>query len=264
MRNALGIDQPEVRKNLANKIKPSMTLPKDLNPQHLPKHIAVIMDGNGRWAKKQGLPRMVGHSKGVAALKQMIIFCRDWGIETLTAYAFSTENWKRPFEEIHFLMTLFERTLDHELEAIHQEGVRITFIGDLEVLPQSLQLVMQLATRKTAENDAIHLQVAINYGSRHEQVKVCYQIAELVQQGQLLPSEVNEHLLEQFLDTAGTDDPDFLIRTSGEQRLSNFLLWQMAYTEMYFTDTLWPDFGDAELHQALLIYQNRNRRFGKI
>jgi undecaprenyl diphosphate synthase len=264
MRNALGVDQQGVQKNLAVKIKSPLPLPNDLNPQHLPKHIAVIMDGNGRWAKKQGLPRMVGHSKGVAALKQMLRCCSDWGIETLTTYAFSTENWKRPFEEIHFLMTLFERTLDRELEEMHLAGVRITFIGDLEVLPQSLQLVMQLATSKTAENNAIHLQVAINYGSRHEQVKVCYQIAELVQQGKLLPSEVNEHLLEQFLDTAGTHDPDLLIRTSGEQRLSNFLLWQMAYTEIYFTDTLWPDFDAAELHQALFVYQNRNRRFGKI
>ncbi len=238
-------------------------LPTDLDPQRLPQHVAVIMDGNGRWATRQGLPRLTGHHQGAKALKALLRSCKDWGIKALTAYAFSTENWRRPTEEVDFLMLLFERLLYKELAQMHQEGVRVSFVGDLSVLPQSLQQIMQRSTTETANNQAIHLIVAVNYGSRHEIVRACHQIINQVQQGEISPEQINENLFEQHLYTAGTRSPDLLIRTSGEMRPSNFLLWQMAYTEIYFTDTLWPDFDRAAFHQALLSYQGRDRRYGQ-
>ncbi|MBD2514641.1 isoprenyl transferase [Nostoc sp. FACHB-973] len=240
------------------------SLPTDLNPQHLPHHIAVIMDGNGRWAKNRGLPRIAGHRQGAKTLKELLRCCKHWGIKALTAYAFSTENWQRPVEEVNFLMLLFERLLHRELAQMHQEGVRISFIGDLSVLPKSLQTQMERSMAETLNNQAIHFTVAVNYGSRNEITKVCRQVAELVEQGELSAEQVNESLIEKHLYTADIPEPDLLIRTSGEMRLSNFLLWQMAYTEMYFTDVLWPDFDTEAFHQALLSYQKRDRRFGKI
>ncbi|OUL26715.1 isoprenyl transferase [Nostoc sp. 106C] len=239
-------------------------LPPDLNPQHLPQHIAVIMDGNGRWATSRGLPRIAGHRQGAKTLKELLRCCKDWGIKALTAYAFSTENWRRPVEEVDFLMLLFERLLRRELAQMHQEGVRISFIGDLSALPQSLQTQMQRSMAETLHNQAIHFTVAVNYGSRNEITKVCRQVAELVERGELSSEEVNESFVTQHLYTADTPEPDLLIRTSGEMRLSNFLLWQMAYTEMYFTDILWPDFDREAFHQALLSYQKRDRRFGQV
>ncbi|BAY77645.1 undecaprenyl diphosphate synthase [Nostoc linckia NIES-25] len=239
-------------------------LPTDLNPQLLPQHIAVIMDGNGRWATKRGLPRIAGHRQGAKTLKELLRCCKHWGIKALTAYAFSTENWQRPVEEVNFLMLLFERLLYRELAQMHQEGVRISFIGDLSVLPKSLQTQMQRSMTETLNNQAIHFTVAVNYGSRNEITKVCRQVAELVEQGELSAEQVNESVIEKHLYTADTPEPDLLIRTSGEMRLSNFLLWQMAYTEMYFTDILWPDFDTEALHQALLSYQKRDRRFGQV
>jgi undecaprenyl diphosphate synthase len=239
-------------------------LPVDLNPQKLPRHIAVIMDGNGRWATQQGLPRVAGHRQGAKVLKELLRCCKEWGIEALTAYAFSTENWRRPTQEVDFLMLLFERLLRRELTQMQREGMRISFIGNLSVLPQSLQGEIQRAIAQTINNKSIHLTVAVNYGSRSEIIQVCQQIAARVQQQKLAPKEINEHLIEKYLYTAGNSHPDLLIRTSGEMRLSNFLLWQMAYTEMYFTDILWPDFDRAAFHQALLAYQNRDRRFGQI
>ncbi|MEH2169615.1 MAG: isoprenyl transferase [Nostoc sp.] len=239
-------------------------LPTDLNPQKIPQHIAVIMDGNGRWATSRGLPRIAGHRQGAKTLKELLRCCKDWGIKALTAYAFSTENWQRPVEEVDFLMHLFERLLRRELAQMHQEGVRISFIGDLSALPKSLQTEMERSMTETLNNQAIHFTVAVNYGSRNEITRVCRQVAQLVQQGELSAQEVNESLVEQHLYTADTPEPDLLIRTSGEMRLSNFLLWQMAYTEMYFTDILWPDFNREAFHQALLSYQNRDRRFGQV
>ncbi|MEH2026796.1 isoprenyl transferase [Nostoc sp.] len=240
------------------------TLPTDLNPEKIPQHIAVIMDGNGRWATSRGLPRIAGHRQGAKTLKELLRCCKDWGIKALTAYAFSTENWQRPVEEVNFLMHLFERLLHRELAQIHREGVRISFIGDLSALPKSLQTEMERSMAETLNNQAIHFTVAVNYGSRNEITRVCRQVAQLVQQGELSAQEVNESLLEQHLYTADTPEPDLLIRTSGEMRLSNFLLWQMAYTEMYFTDILWPDFNREAFHQALLSYQRRDRRFGQV
>jgi undecaprenyl diphosphate synthase len=239
-------------------------LPVDLDSQNLPKHVAVIMDGNGRWATKQGLPRIAGHRQGAKVLKELLRCCKDWGIEALTAYAFSTENWRRPTQEVDFLMLLFEKLLRRELAQMQQEEVRISFIGDLSALPQSLQREIQQAIALTINNKAIHFTVAVNYGSRNEIAQVCQQIAYQVQQQNLEPKDVNERLIEKYLSTAENSNPDLLIRTSGEMRLSNFLLWQMAYTEMYFTDILWPDFDRAAFYQALMTYQNRDRRFGRI
>jgi undecaprenyl diphosphate synthase len=239
-------------------------LPTDLNPQTLPQHVAVIMDGNGRWAKKRGFPRIAGHRQGAKTLKDLLRCCKDWGIPALTAYAFSTENWQRPLKEVGFLMRLFERLLRRELDEMQREGVRITFIGDLSVLADSLRHEIDRAMTLTAQNQGIHFTVAINYGSRAELTQACRRIAEHAQQGLLQPQSVDETLIEQYLYTQGIPDPDFLIRTSGEQRLSNYLLWQLAYAEFYFTETFWPDFNRNAFHQALLYYQGRDRRFGRL
>ena len=237
------------------------TLPTDLDPQYLPQHVAVIMDGNGRWANHKGLPRVAGHRQGAKALKDLLRCCKDWGVGALTAYAFSTENWRRPTSEVDFLMMLFEKMLRKELKEMHAEGVRIRFLGGLSKLSPSLQREISRAMTETACNSAIEFNVAINYGSRSEIVQACQQVAQKVEQGELSASAISEDLLAQHLYTAG-GDPDLLIRTSGEQRLSNFLLWQLAYTEMYFTDAFWPDFDRAAFHQALQVFQGRDRRFG--
>jgi undecaprenyl diphosphate synthase len=239
-------------------------LPTTLDSQLLPQHVAIIMDGNGRWATKQGLPRVAGHRQGAKALKELLRCCKDWGIKALTVYAFSTENWRRPFAEVDFLLMLFEKLLKRELAQMHQEGVRVSFIGDLSALPESLQNQIGRSHIETAQNQEIYFNIAVNYGSRNEIARVCHQVASKVQQGELKLEEISESLINQHLYTANTTDPDLLIRTSGEMRLSNFLLWQMAYTEMYFTDVLFPDFDRTAFHQALLDYQKRDRRFGQI
>ncbi len=239
-------------------------LPIDLNSQNLPHHVAVIMDGNGRWATQQKLPRIAGHRQGARTLKELLRCSKDWGIKILTAYAFSTENWRRPTEEVDFLMILFEKMLRRELEEMHREGVRINFVGDLSALPKSLQNEMQRSMLETSNNRDIQFNVAVNYGSRKEIVSACRRVAGLVQKGEIKPEDISEDLIEKNLYTVDIPAPDLLIRTSGEKRLSNFLLWQMAYTEMYFTDTLWPDFDQAAFQQALISYQNRERRFGKV
>jgi len=197
-------------------------LPTDLNPQRLPQHVAVIMDGNGRWATKQGLPRVAGHRQGARTLKELLRCCKDWGIKALTVYAFSTENWRRPFTEVDFLLMLFEKLLQRELAQMHQEGVKVSFIGDLSALPESLQIQIERSQIETAQNQAIYFNVAVNYGSRNEITKVCHQIASKVQHGELNLEEISESLIAQHLYTADTPDPDLLIRTSGEMRLSNF------------------------------------------
>jgi undecaprenyl diphosphate synthase len=239
-------------------------LPSDLKRELLPKHVAVIMDGNGRWAKLQGLPRIMGHKRGVDALKDLLRCCKDWGIQALTAYAFSTENWKRPQEEVNFLMTLFQRVLRQELQEMLEENVQIQFVGNLDALPPSLQAEISRSMAETRNNHGIRFTVATNYGGRQEILQACRAIAQKVQQGVLKPDEIDEQLFEAHLYTAGITDPDLLIRTSGEMRLSNFLLWQMAYGEIYITDALWPDFDRTEFHRALFAYQQRDRRFGKV
>jgi undecaprenyl diphosphate synthase len=239
-------------------------LPEGLDPERLPRHIAVIMDGNGRWAKGRSLPRVMGHREGVEALKRMLRLCSDWGVGALTAYAFSTENWNRPGEEVSFLMTLFERVLARELEALEREQVRIRFLGDLSPLPPGLQQLIADATARTASNTGIHFNVCTNYGSRAELVRAARTLAERAARGELDPSTIDEALLGSELHTAGELDPDLLIRTSGEQRISNFLLWQLAYAELHITEVLWPDFDEQALVAALLDYQGRQRRFGGV
>ncbi|MEM7759231.1 MAG: isoprenyl transferase [Cyanobacteria bacterium P01_A01_bin.40] len=236
----------------------------EINRANLPQHVAVIMDGNGRWAKQRGLPRIEGHRRGAAALKEMLRFCKDLGIKTLTAYAFSTENWSRPIGEVNFLMTLFEQLLRKELKEMEEEEVCINFIGDLNPLPQSLQQEMRRSMERTKENQGVFFNVAINYGSRKEMIQACRAIAQKVQQGELAANAIDEADITQHLYTAASPDPDLLIRTSGEMRLSNFLLWQLAYTEIYVTDTLWPDFNNQQFEQALKTFQQRDRRYGRV
>jgi undecaprenyl diphosphate synthase len=239
-------------------------LPADLKPDRLPQHVAVIMDGNGRWAKRRGLPRIMGHKRGVDTLKTLLRCCRDWGIGALTAYAFSTENWGRPIEEVDFLMALFERVLRQELLEMMEENVRIRFVGNLAALPPSLQEEIHQAVTQTQDNHGIEFTVATNYGGRQEIVQACRSIAEQVQRGEINPSDISEEVFSRHLYTSEISDPDLLIRTSGEMRISNFLLWQLAYAEIYVTDTLWPDFDSSEFHQAIYAYQKRDRRFGKV
>lgn len=238
--------------------------PQTANFLRMPNHVAVIMDGNGRWAKKRGLPRIAGHRQGAKALKEILRCCKDWGIKALTAYAFSTENWGRPSSEVEFLMVLFERLLRKELDEMQQEGVCIRFIGNLTPLPESLQREMARSQQQTANNQEIYFNIAINYGGRHEILNTCRHLAQQVQCGELLPEEIDENIFEQSLYTKGIADPDLLIRTSGEMRLSNFLLWQVAYTEIYVTDVLWCDFNRDEFQRAIEAYQQRDRRFGKV
>ncbi len=239
-------------------------LPPDLEREKLPRHVAVIMDGNGRWAKRQGLPRVMGHKRGVDTLKDLLRCCKDWGIQALTAYAFSTENWGRPLEEVEFLMTLFERVLRKELREMMQENVQIRFVGNLQALPRSLLTEIERSMADTQHNRGIKFTVATNYGGRDEILHATRAIAYQVQQGLIQPEQIDAAVFERHLYTAGISDPDLLIRTSGEMRISNFLLWQMAYAEIYITQSLWPDFDRAEFHQALAAYQQRDRRFGKV
>lgn len=239
-------------------------LPACLDSGRLPAHVAVIMDGNGRWANQRGLPRVMGHRQGVEALKRTLRLCSDWGIGTLTAYAFSTENWSRPGEEVSFLMTLFEQVLARELEALQQEQVRIRFLGDLSALPDGLQALIAEATKRSADNSGIHFNVCTNYGSRSELVHATRALARRVHAGELDPEAIDENLLASELHTSGEVDPDLLIRTSGEHRLSNFLLWQLAYAEIHVTDVLWPDFDAEALTLALQDFQGRQRRFGGV
>ena len=220
------------------------------------------MDGNGRWAKARGLPRVVGHQAGVEALKSTLRQCSDWGIGALTAYAFSTENWSRPGDEVNFLMTLFEGVLQKELRSLEEEQVRIRFLGDLNGLPEKLQHLIDVATERTAKNSGIHFNVCTNYGGRRELVRAAQRLAKQAASGTLDPEEIDENSFARELFTAGDQDPDLLIRTSGEYRISNFLLWQLAYAEIHVTDVFWPDFNADVLKQALLDYQGRNRRFG--
>jgi len=249
---------------MMSKINSLKELPLDLDPLRLPRHVAVIMDGNGRWAKNQGKPRIFGHQKGVDILKDLLQCCKDWGISTLTAYAFSTENWGRPKPEVEFLMTLFERVLIRELEELMADNICIRFIGDLTQLPRSLQTEIKKGMEATKNNQGVKFNLAANYGGRQEILHACSSIASEVEKGLIKVEEIDEKLFENHLYTAGIIAPDLLIRTSGEMRISNFLLWQMAYTEIYVTSTLWPNFNRQEFHQALLNYQERDRRFGKV
>ncbi|MGF1569786.1 MAG: polyprenyl diphosphate synthase [Nodosilinea sp.] len=233
-----------------------------LPPALLPRHVAVIMDGNGRWATQQGLPRVAGHRQGAKTLKALLRCCKDWGIPALTVYAFSTENWRRPLKEVEFLLRLFDRLLHRELNEMQRQGVRLRFLGDLSPLPERLQQLMYDTMAATQDNTAVQFNVAVNYGGRQELVAATRCIAEQVMSGTLALEDVDEAAVTQALATYPLMDPDLLIRTSGEQRLSNFLPWQLVYTELYFTDVLWPDFDRAAFAAALQWYQGRQRKFG--
>ncbi|QGG48205.1 isoprenyl transferase [Heliorestis convoluta] len=233
---------------------------KQIDPQRMPKHIAIIMDGNGRWANRRGLPRAAGHRAGVESLRRVLEACEDLRIPVLTVYAFSTENWKRPADEVNALMDLLVEYLQRELNDLHQKGVRISTIGLISELPEAPRRELEKAIQKTAKNDKMILNVALNYGGRLEIVEAVKRIAEEISQGRMTTAEINEKLFGQYLYTAGIPDPDLLIRPSGELRLSNFLLWQSAYTEIWVTPTLWPDFGRIELMQAIIDFQKRDRR----
>lgn len=231
----------------------------------LPRHVALIMDGNGRWAKARGLTRTAGHQAGAQAAERLIRFVgRELGLKHLTLYAFSTENWNRPKEEIDFLMDLLDRFIAEKLHEFVEEGVHLTVLGDLSPLPSRLRATVEDAIARTAGNSKLFLNVALNYGARQEIIRACRRIAAAAADGKLDPNRLGETELESLLYTAGIPDPDLIIRTSGEMRLSNFLLWQAAYAELYFTPTLWPDFTPDELLRAIAAYQQRERRFGRV
>lgn len=232
-----------------------------IDPAKLPHHIAIIMDGNGRWARQRRLPRIAGHREGVRSVDKVVTACRELGVSALTLYAFSVENWNRPRAEIQALWIILREYLQKELARMMRENIRFNTIGRTEDLPVSTQRVLLETKAKTARNDGMTLTLALSYGSRQEILRAVRAICEAVERGEMTPEEVPQRF-EGFLDTAGLPDPDLLIRTSRELRISNFLLWQLAYTELYFTDVLWPDFREAELYRAILDYQNRERRFG--
>jgi undecaprenyl diphosphate synthase len=233
-----------------------------LDPQKIPAHVAIIMDGNGRWAQKRGLPRTLGHRAGVEALRNIVKTAAELGIGVLTVYAFSTENWKRPTDEVDLLMSLFSEYLDNEINELHDNAVQIRFIGNLDELAPSLQDKMNRAHKLTAQNSGLILNIAVNYGGRAEIVRAVQKIAVEVLNQKLTPDDISDKVIEQFLYTAGLPDPDLLIRPSGDQRISNYLLWQSAYAELWFTNTNWPDFKSEHLIQAVADYQSRERRFG--
>ena len=227
-----------------------------------PRHIAIIMDGNGRWAKARGLPRVAGHQRGAEAVRVAVESCRELGISYLTLYAFSSENWKRPPSEVDDLMALLRHYLRREISELHRNDVRVRFIGDRVPLADDIKSLIVEAEAETGGNGGLTLTIAINYGSHAEIVSACKEIVRAVASGELEPEEISEEIFERHLDTANMPPLDLLIRTSGEQRLSNFLLWQLAYSELVFMDTLWPDFAKPNLEDAVNEYHGRDRRYG--
>ena len=228
----------------------------------MPRHIAVIMDGNGRWAAERRLPRMEGHRRGASAVRAVTTACAELGVECLTLFAFSTENWKRPREEVDALFHLLEHFLALELPVLHKNNIQLRAIGRLQDLPSTARLALEDAIRQTASNSAMTLVLAINYSGRTELEDAIRNVCREVRDGQLDPEEFTQADLQRHLYTAEWPDPDLLIRTSGEMRLSNFLLWQLSYTELYVTPKLWPDFGEADLHAAIAEFRSRRRRYG--
>ncbi len=229
-----------------------------------PRHVAIIMDGNGRWATMRGRPRLFGHHAGAKRVREIVEACPDLGVKYLTIFAFSTENWKRTQVEVAGLMSLFRRYITRETRQLCDEGVRVRFIGDRVRLDAKLVSLMDTLELMTAQNDKVHLTIALNYGSRDEVARATKRLAEDVAQGRLDPKDVDEETLPKYLDTCVLPDPDLVIRTSGEARISNFLLWQSAYAEYEFVDTLWPDFTRAEFARLLDSYSARDRRFGAV
>ncbi len=240
-----------------------MDYKEQINPERLPRHIAIIMDGNGRWAKKQGLARMFGHRQGVETVHNITVAATKLGIEYLTLYTFSTENWNRPKEEVDALMNLLVDTIAKETPTLMNNNVRLQTIGDLNRLPEGARQKFLGCIEQTSKNTGLTMVLALSYSARWEITEAMRAAVQQAQAGQLRAEEVNEQLVSSLMATADMPDPDLLIRTSGEYRISNFLLWQLAYSELYFTDRLWPEFDEEEFYKAIVDYQKRERRFGK-
>lgn len=234
-----------------------------VDPLRLPRHMAIIMDGNGRWAARRGLPRIAGHKKGIEAVREVVTACAKLNVPALTLYAFSTENWKRPPMEVSVLMSLLTLYLRQELSLFKRENIRFSTIGRVEDLPREARVLIDKAKAETAGNTGMVLDLALSYGGRREIIEAAKKIAADIKSGRIEPSALDERAFSGYLDTGGMPELDLVIRTSGEQRVSNFLLWQMAYAELYFTEALWPDFTQRDLLIAILDYQGRQRRFGK-
>jgi undecaprenyl diphosphate synthase len=235
----------------------------DIDKSRLPQHIAIIMDGNGRWAKQQGKERIFGHQQGIESVRQITEAAAELGIKYLTLYAFSTENWKRPKEEVNALMDLLVTTIGKEVPTLNKNKIRLLAIGNLPSLPNKCYVELMKAINDTSSNSHMTLVLALSYSSKWEILNAIVNIAEKVKKNELDPTQINEEVFTSFLTTHNIPDPELLIRTSGEQRISNFLLWQIAYTELYFTEKLWPDFRKNDFYEAILNFQNRERRFGK-
>ncbi|MEQ1484479.1 isoprenyl transferase [Methyloglobulus sp.] len=228
----------------------------------IPRHIAIIMDGNGRWAQKRFMPRAFGHQAGVKAVRKIVEHCAQQGVEVLTLFAFSSENWRRPKEEVSLLMSLFVETLQREIDTLDKNGIRLKFIGDRSAFPEILQEKMRVGETQTKENKALTLVIAANYGGHWDMCQAVQKVVDKMAAGELNKQPISPLLIEEHLSTAGLPDPDLFVRTGGEERVSNFLLWQLAYTEFYFTTTLWPDFDQKSLDDAINSFKSRQRRFG--
>ncbi|MFO0358549.1 MAG: isoprenyl transferase [Sphingobacteriaceae bacterium] len=239
-----------------------MDLLSQINKSNVPEHVAIIMDGNGRWAKQQGENRVFGHHEGVNSVREVVEACAEVGVKYLTLYAFSTENWNRPKDEVDALMELLVATISLETPNLNKNGVKLQAIGDIESLPKSCQEELQESINITANNSKVTLILALSYSSKWEITNAVKQLAKDVQAGKLKAEDITSKMIEQNLTTKNYPDPELMIRTSGEHRISNFLLWQLAYAEFYFTEVLWPDFRKQEFFKAILSYQNRERRFG--
>jgi len=239
-------------------------LNEKLDLSRLPVHVAIIMDGNGRWAQKKLMNRVTGHEKGAETVRMVVKTCRELGVKVLTLYAFSTENWQRPKIEVAALMTLLRKFLENETPEMIKNGIRLMAIGEIDMLPDSVLSPLKESMVKTRDNKGMILNLALSYGGRAEISRAVKKMAQDVKNGNIDPSAVDEDLISGYLDTSGIPDPDLLLRTSGEKRISNFLLWQVAYAEMFFTDTLWPDLTRDEFVNILVEYQKRNRTYGKV
>jgi undecaprenyl diphosphate synthase len=236
---------------------------QSINQSSIPQHVAIIMDGNGRWAKQQGEDRIFGHHEGVNSVREIVEACGEIGVKFLTLYAFSTENWNRPKEEVDGLMELLVGTISMETKNLNDKGVRLEAIGDLKSLPEICQHQLQESINITSKNNKVTLILALSYSSKWEITNSVKEIAKEIATGTLLPSEITAELIDSHLNTRLWPNPELMIRTSGERRISNFLLWQLAYAEFYFTDVLWPEFRKDDFFKAIISYQNRERRFGK-
>ena len=235
----------------------------DIPEEKLPRHVAIIMDGNGRWAERRSLPRFSGHRAGVETVRRVVQMSGELGIKALTLFAFSSENWRRPKKEVGLLMELFLTALGREVKQLHESGVQLRVIGDLTSFPEKLQQRIEKSMQLTKDNTGLVLNIAANYGGKWDMVQATKKIAELVEQGELSSQDVNEDLIEQYMSLSDLPKPDLFIRTGGEQRISNFLIWQLAYSELYFTHILWPDFDHEEFAKAITSFATRQRRFGQ-